>query len=139
MKFHTQSQIISIPSHSQLKEGSKNMSRKEAYKVLRLVRRVSSLGIGPVKLLSFSRLIYQHKGVSVKGSNSYITQKWKNKMTISFRQINLWTHAYRNLSDFNLPNDFGIFPSNLLPYKSMLMSFFKLPSSSGMFPLISFL
>lgn len=56
-----------------------------------------------------------------------------------FWQINISIlYTYKNCNDFNLPNDFGIFPSNLLSYKSMLISAFKFPSSLGIFPLNSF-
>lgn len=58
-------------------------------------------------------------------------------------QVLLWwqlkvENAYKNLRDFNLAKDFGILPSNLLLYKSMLIRFFSLPNSFGIFPLMLF-
>ena len=119
-------------SHNNKQQES--LRRKETHKILRLVRRVSSLGIDPVNSLLFSRLSHHRKRVSKPSRNLYTPQKVKIR-----KKTNQHKHAYRNFSDFNLPNDFGIFPSNLLSYKSMLISVFKFPSSLGIFPLRSFL
>lgn len=42
--------------------------------------------------------------------------------------------TYMNLSDLSLESDLGIPPVSLLPYKSKLIRFFRLPNSFGISP-----
>lgn len=67
----------------------------------------------------------KQKGVSKTASNLYISENKNQEQKVNKILANQHKHTYRNLSDFNFPKDFGIFPSNLLSYKSMLISDFK--------------